>query len=137
MQASLVKYILLTILLVVLPLIIGISIYILFRGQDSIFTKAELHPPTFLIYNLPDALWLFSLCNLLSLIWRAQWRTYALWYGSVTTLSVITEYLQYNDIIIGTGDIWDCVAYILACTTSIAIYCHLHSPSNNIHHVKH
>ncbi|HNU34441.1 MAG TPA: hypothetical protein PKN75_12715 [Bacteroidia bacterium] len=115
---------------VILPLIVGVAIYSFLRTG---YYKA----PAFLIYNAPDALWLFSLCNLLSLIWRAQWRTYALWCGIVTVLSLVTEYLQCKGIITGTGDIWDCVAYILACTTSIAIYCHLHSPSNNIHHVKH
>lgn len=106
--------------LILVPLILGTCIYAIARPESTIvlsgrgMTKA-FKLPSWVIYNLPDGLWLFSLLNCLYLIWhRNSSRTKLIWIMSAFLLAVLTEVFQKYHIITGTFDYVDILAYCLA-----------------------
>lgn len=110
--------------LVLLPLVVGIYIYEITRPESTIvlprtgMTKA-LKLPSWVIYNVPDGLWLFSFLNCLYIIWyKSSVRTEMIWIMSVFLLALLTEVFQKFHFIPGTFDIKDILAYCLALTIS-------------------
>lgn len=107
-------------LLVLLPLILGICIYEIARPESTIVLPRTgvtkiLKLPSWVIYNVPDGLWLFSFLNCLYIIWyKSSIRTKMIWIMSVFLLALLTEVLQKFHFIPGTFDINDILAYSLA-----------------------
>lgn len=117
------------ILIVVVPLISGILIYI-FGGYDVYYFlkwfKIEL-PNTlklssWLIFNLPDGLWLFSLINVFIFIWKDDHLNFFKWSLFTLFFSISSEFLQKIELIHGTFDLNDIFTYLIAFLFSISIY---------------
>ena len=120
------------ILRVILPLILGGIIYMTFRSEKLImfewyktiglneminFLRQNIsyQLPGWIKFNLPDALWLFSLTSLLIIIWKREINKGSLFYIlSPLIIGFCWEFGQYAGIIYGTFDIKDLFFYTIA-----------------------
>lgn len=94
---------------VLLPVLIGIGIYLYRFGWVDIQTKVT----SWVTYTLPDFLWLFALLQSMRLIWQAEKRIW-FWLILCTLLSIGSETLQLHGYIPGTFDYLDITAYFIA-----------------------
>ena len=113
----------------------GTVIYVLYRPLDlymfkpfeftntlatiehlrSLYTNyVDADIPEWVIYNLPDGLWLLSYMFVIDIIWNSEeiLKTVFLWI--VPILIVCHELLQLLDVIRGTWDVLDLLFYSLA-----------------------
>jgi hypothetical protein len=103
---------------VLVPLIVGITIYYLWRGIGVFGLKPFFANsiPHWIIYNLPDGLWFFSLLSCLFLIWDSSTIYYLItWICIFFFLTIFSEILQLLSLIQGTFDIFDIIAYLISC----------------------
>ena len=78
--------------------------------------------PDMVIYVFPNGLWLLSYCLLVSLVWSGQSKSSAIgWVMLLTLLGVISEILQYCEIIRGTFDWADLLVYVVASVAGLLI----------------
>lgn len=72
--------------------------------------------PLWVIYNLPDALWLFSYLLYIDAIWSNSFHNslYKLFFWSIPIFSILLEFLQLANFIPGTFDIVDIMFYIIS-----------------------
>lgn len=84
----------------ILPLLIGCLIY--FFENTSPFIKG-------LANYIPDGLWSYSLVSFMLIVWKLQ-IPYT-WVLGIILMFVLTEYLQFLNVIPGTGDIIDLLIY--------------------------
>ena len=106
----------------IIPLLTGIMIYLLYRGIP--FLKVERLFAVqlnknflfyFMLYNLPDALWFYSLLITLKIIWNKQlFSKGKYWLYAVIIAVFFSEFAQKIKIIPGTFDVLDIVAYVIA-----------------------
>ena len=113
---------------VILPLTIGGFIYIYTRPNSiyflswlqqiiPIFDDFKITLPEWIIYNLPDGLWIFSFINLMLIIWNGQSNINNLiWYIIPILVGLILE------IFYGTFDIIDVLFIILGGISSFYIF---------------
>lgn len=122
---------------VFLPLLAGLSIYMFFRAQSLIifdwFASAGLSGhvellrvqsttlndfiPGFVIFSLPDALWVYSLTSLMLIIWNGSGGTSRLiWISLGLVLGAGAEVGQLLGLVRGTFDAVD----LLLCTVAPA-----------------
>ncbi len=124
---------------VFLPLVIGLCFYIFIRPTNIILfhipllqeVVASIKPntintlllPNFLLYTLPDALWLYAFMCVMIWLWQKQ-NTYTaiLWILAAPLLAISLEVLQYTGHLSGTFDVLDIVSYLLTCLLVIAIH---------------
>jgi len=106
---------------VMLPIFIGILIYALFRGIYIIDPNSYYFPlfsnnvPDWILYNLPDGLWFFSLLETVWFIWKGVFsRSFLIWIFLCCCLAATSEYLQLINFIPGTYDWLDLLTYFLA-----------------------
>jgi hypothetical protein len=107
---------------VILPILIGILIYSLWRGLNIIDSTQKIFPlisteniQEWVIFNLPDGLWLYSLLSTITIIWDYRQSLYHfMWIILVLCLSLFSELLQAYHCILGTFDIKDIIAYLIA-----------------------
>jgi hypothetical protein len=124
------------ILTVITPLILGGLIYILFRatslkmfswfhaiGLDNIISYARHYTakstifPTWVIFSLPDALWLFAFTNLMLIIWHDKFSMQSLfWLLVAPTVGILLEVGQALKIISGTFDFTDLILILISAT---------------------
>lgn len=106
-----------------IPLIIGIIIYLLYRGIpflniEKFFiaqSNRENFFSLFLYYNLPDGLWLYSLLVTLKIVWNKQLLTKGrYWIYAIISFAILSEFAQKLKIIPGTFDYLDILAYLIA-----------------------
>lgn len=72
--------------------------------------------PYWIIYNIPAGLWLLSYMLIIDAIWDKQKEngiTYILFTYSLAFFAIISELLQFANILPGTFDILDLLTYIL------------------------
>lgn len=121
-------------ILSLLPLLIGGLIYILFRVDTlrmfNWFEKIGLLEhidhlrqftlhfangiPEWILYSLPDGLWLFSYTTLLLGIWDNRITNKNLsWIAIIPTIAILSELGQLAGAIPGTFDIMDLLLYLL------------------------
>ncbi len=122
------------------PLLLGGCIYLFFREtsllffswfKDTLFSdflikiRHIINPNDVAYYNwstqiLPDGLWCYSYSFLFFSILnkKIRWNNF-LFFLIPLIISISIEYLQYFDIIIGTFDLYDIFAYILAVFLSL------------------
>ena len=117
---------------VIIPLLIGIVIYLLFRPLSirvfNFFTEKQLSSiiqlrielgtsfkelPSWFINSLPDGLWIFSFTNLLTLIWK----DYNALFKKIILLSplfiaMVHEIIQLFNPKYGTFDVIDIFTYL-------------------------
>lgn len=104
---------------IILPLTVGCGIYVLLRKSSIFFIETWIPyylPDSELIefikYNLPDGLWLYSLTNLMIMVWGNKISGQSLiWICSIPILGFLTEILQANHLFQGTYDINDLMVY--------------------------
>ncbi len=118
---------------VMLPLLIGGGIYIGFRSESLLLFQwiehlggihlvtelraltTEISLPNWVIYSLPDALWLYAFTYSILLIWEKQMHQISLgWLAIVFILGIGNELGQFYGIIPGTFDPIDLGLSILA-----------------------
>jgi hypothetical protein len=107
---------------------IGVNIYSDLRGYDwGLFKWVDILLPlnlnsishllgdqSFILYNLPDGLWMVSFMLLLTLLWSGKSRLHLLWWLIVTLLIGLSmEVMQYYNWLSGTFDLWDMLTYIV------------------------
>lgn len=105
---------------------IGMNIYVDLRSYDhGLFAEwsrwAFFHlskdtvASDFVLYNLPDGLWLSSLLALMVSIWGLEsLGTLFVWMGISLTGAFVLEFLQWAQLLQGTFDILDVGVYLLA-----------------------
>ncbi len=109
---------------VAVPLIAGLSIYLLFRHSPLALLADARIPriswsgsmPRWLVYNLPSGLWAYSMVSAISILWinqRAQQR--AAWLAGATIVAISMELSQLMLVIPGTYDHIDVVLTVLGC----------------------
>jgi hypothetical protein len=89
--------------------------------------------PNFILYSLPDGLWLFSYVSLVLYLWKNELKSENIfWVFSVPLISIISELGQIFKIIPGTFDIIDLLMYLLGTILPFIIY--KKSITNNLLH---
>lgn len=130
--------------LIIFPLILGIVIYILYRSRNLYYYKLVhfflMHESinimrniavnyrkifsTWVIYSLPDGLWLFS-TGVAFLFYRKCFLMNFVFYNILFVLTILAEFIQKyfggHGTFIGTFDIHDIYAYIIAYISSVII----------------
>lgn len=125
---------------VVLPILMGGFIYIISRSkslkmftwfeQINLLNEVELirnqfssyQLPNWIIYNLPDLLWVFSFTSLLFIIWNMKINRENITYLVIPMgLGIISEFGQLFSILNGTFDKMDLFFYLFGGLTSIFI----------------
>ena len=119
---------------VVLPLLTGGLIYILFRADNLLMfrwfdklgasdfisvcrqhTIGQFSLPTWLIYSLPDALWVFSFTSLMLSIWRDKFSVQSIfWILVAPTIGLLSEIGQAVHLVRGTFDFSDLTLILIA-----------------------
>lgn len=131
-------------LLILLPLILGIIIYISFRSKSlfyfQIFHYFDFHEevlairkfafshrkliPNWVIYSLPDGLWLFSF-GIAILYYLDNYTKRVILFTLITIVTLCFEYIQYSfgghGTLIGTYDKWDLYCFLGAYISAIFI----------------
>ncbi len=121
-------------LISVISLFIGALIYLLFRPDylvmfswvefigmaDTLvelrgyFLPLSTNSNNWIIYSMPNGLWLLSFSFLMLLTWGNKLSIYALyWTLFLLVIALLSEVMQFFQIIYGVFDIADIVAYIL------------------------
>jgi hypothetical protein len=127
----------------VVSLLIGGSIYLLFRDPSLIFfgwiddlgfltevKSLQLHMssvkevlPNWVIFSLPDGLWLFSYVCFMLYLWRNSLRWSGLiWVLVLPILALIFEVSQAIDTSLGTFDWLDMLLYISASIIPFVVF---------------
>lgn len=125
---------------ILLPLIIGVIIYLLYRSKNLFYYNlihfldingyvllarelATIYRklfPTWVIYSLPDGLWLFS-TGAAFLILRNRYLMHFIWFTLIYFIMIGTEYLQKfyggHGTSIGTYDKQDILSFTIAYIT--------------------
>jgi len=111
---------------VLMPISIGIIIYMFFRGIPLIDPHGNIFPiwtikiPELVMYNIPDGLWLYALLFCISMIWaHEKSNSHYGWLTIILILSITSEYLQKWGLIPGTFDLQDIYAYLMATTIHV------------------
>jgi hypothetical protein len=143
MQIALQKFRLLT-FHVLFPLSFGVLIYLFFRGKSIIifrwFDIFEInsllessrnylfqyssHLPAWLIYSLPDALWVYALISSLFIVWGKDFLNLKFWLIVSLLLAPLLEFLQFIKFFPGTFDFVDLLFYLIGSILSLTIVKH-------------
>lgn len=124
---------------VMIPLIIGGIIYILF-GDESIrlvnwsmeidalaYLRNQCSSesiPEWLIFNIPDGIWLFALLQFIDIVWSGEEGSH-IWIALSVLLAIGHELGQLASIFSGTFDVLDLLLYGIVAICSILLNRHL------------
>jgi len=131
---------------VVLPLMLGILIYCCYRSKQlwwwvylekssllpygnylrehTVIQNSKNYLPDWLLFSLPDALWLYALVCAILYLWDFKWHKHsAIWIIGAASLGIFLELGQLINCLSGTFDWIDILCYILA--AGIPLYCFL------------
>lgn len=115
---------------VFIPLMIGTIIYIYFSGSERwifyIIPKTSIlnyfNTPSWLVHNIPDGLWAFSLTYLILMIWDNKINLYSMLFVlTAILLGSSMEFLQHFSIIKGTYDPIDIVFLTIFGTAGVIL----------------
>jgi len=118
---------------VILPLLFGSFIYIhyratsliMFRWFDTLGLSSVIgwirrwplppHPPSWLIFSLPDALWVYAFTSLMLLIWHYRITPASIgWIALAPVIGIGSELGQAIKIVPGTFDLTDLMLLVIA-----------------------
>lgn len=116
---------------VLLPMLLGASIYVFLREQPVLFiqylpalqylaieSSDGFYQHSWVLFNLPDGLWLYSFTSFLCLVWADRLGTCIVYCLLALAVAVGSEMLQRTGQINGTYDPVDilsyCVGFFLA-----------------------
>jgi len=106
----------------VIPITVGAAVYRLWRGIDIFDIPPLIYstPPDWIIFNLPDGLWLYALLSSIIFIWKDNHTShFFLWLSTAILLTFLTEIMQAYRFLFGTFDWNDMLAYLIAGIVSI------------------
>ena len=129
---------------VVMPMILGGFLYILFRedsivmfdwynslGFESIIyhfrenINTNIHLPKWIVYSLPDGIWIYSLTSLMLIIWyKDSSKTKYIWFLIGPILGISAELGQLINIVPGTFDNTDLIFCLIASITPFIFFHH-------------
>jgi hypothetical protein len=105
-------------------LLLGLFIYTEARDEtlfvNRLFASVVSFPemPTlasWVVYTLPDALWMFACALSILVVWNFQWTRQSIrWYGIAACLGIGSEILQLFQFSGGTFDVYDLSAIAMA-----------------------
>jgi hypothetical protein len=119
----------------IIPVIIGGIIYTIFRNENLVMFKwykkigiydkikkirnieeiKNIKIPEWIIYCLPDALWLLSMNYIILIFWKFRInKNSIIWITITTTIGLYSEIGQYLKVIPGTFDIKDLLILMIA-----------------------
>ncbi len=79
--------------------------------------------PKWVIYSLPDGLWMFSCTSLILNVWNNRLNKQSIvWIISMPAIAILSEFLQLFHLIRGTFDILDIASYLIGFTSAFFIY---------------
>ena len=131
-----------TLVHVVIPLILGGAIYLLWRGPSllmfkwlsvagvgrsvnyvrTIVTSSAMSLPQWMIFSLPDALWVYALTSYLRRVWSGSAsRGRFIWIACGPAIGIGSELAQAVKIMPGTFDISDLVSCAAASFLALAV----------------
>ena len=117
------------IVLSIVPLIIGGTLYLGFRSQDLLMFRwgnylglsnivnlwrnfcSQYPLPEWTFYALPDGLWLLSYMLLIHTIWGEHIRQYRMWVYTLPVIAITSELMQLVISSLGTFDMMDIICY--------------------------
>ncbi len=117
-----------------LPLITGGLIYILFRADSLVMfrwfdklsathlinscrqhTVGQFNLPNWVLYSLPDALWVFSFTSCMLVIWKYKFSVQSiLWIFLAPIIGLLSEIGQAFHLVRGTFDYTDLILLLIA-----------------------
>lgn len=129
---------------VLFPLSFGILIYLSFRCKSiiiyrwfDVFEISNLfeslrnylfqynsHLPAWLIYSLPDALWVYALISTLFIVWGKDFLKLKFWLIVSLLIAPLLEFLQFLKFFPGTFDFVDLLFYLIGSILSLTIVKH-------------
>lgn len=124
------RYRLFTLLLSLLSLFIGGCLYLMYRSDSLVMFEwcktlgiydmvLNLRPEKklggWVVYSLPDGLWLFSYILLMGSIWRFNLKRSLYASSPLVVIALGSELLQIPGWIPGTFDVVDLLCYLVAC----------------------
>ena len=120
-----------------IPINLGTLIYTFWRGINFIDPMEKIFPlfdsshvPNWIVYNLPDGLWYYSLQTTLIFIWgETNLRNLGVWTLIAISLAFLSEISQHLKLIPGTFDWKDLLSYAIASL----VCCFNFSKNYNIH----
>lgn len=83
------------------------------NGFFEYLRQHSWHPANWVIYNLPDGLWLLSYLLVMESFWEDEKRLKWIFCGSVIVFAFAMEWLQYAGKFPGTGDWMDIIFYTI------------------------
>ena len=116
---------------IIVPMVLGAFVYVCFRQKDlfgiSSLAFPSLFPgqtlPYWVLFNLPDALWAYSLTSFIMILWMSiTGRVSQLWFIVGVCVAICFELGQYFQIIEGTFDQLDLVWILAACIISWVVF---------------
>jgi hypothetical protein len=90
----------------------------------------KIFPPDYILFNLPDAMFLLAFNSLFIWLWFPQKSIF--WIYTTLIILVTIEGLQYLKFISGTYDVCDLLSYVLATAISLIIYFFTFNKSINL-----
>ena len=126
---------------VIVPLCFGGVIYVAFRSNTlilngwineinlseymniirNLFYPIKCILPNWIIYSLPDGLWVYSLTSAIFLIWGNSFLTLNIWLVIILLIAPLIEFMQYFGIFPGTFDLIDLLFYLIGSFLSLLI----------------
>ena len=116
----------------ILSLFSGVLLYLIYRPTSLIIFKwikylglyelvlnlrvnlKDYTPPDFIIFNLPNGLWILSVTLLLHTIWINKFNvSFKIYLSLILVLIIIPEILQFLKLIPGTFDVFDLIVNII------------------------
>ena len=119
-----------------MALSVGGMIYVFFRPESIMMFKwfpflsvihkqvrvfHTTHIPDFLVYSIPDGLWLFSYILLIGVIWNFNYHRCFFLIMLLPVYAISHEILQLYHLVPGYFDILDFVVYVVATLVGIGV----------------
>jgi hypothetical protein len=124
------------VIIAMMALSVGGMIYVFFRPESIMMFNwfpllgvvhkqvnvfRTIHIPDFLVYSIPDGLWLFSYILLIGVIWNFNYHRCMFLIMLLPIYAITHEILQLYHLVPGYFDILDFVVYVVATLLGISV----------------